>query len=338
MTEFRLHGANPEKIFENFGITPPERIYDFSTNTNALLWDGEISVDMRRTLSDYPDDEASEVRSAIAQQNDCPADMVLITSGSNEAIYLTASYQTGRRNAIIEPVYGEYLRALTSYGAIVRCISSPDELKSDDETVWLCNPCNPTGKFLPDSEIAALLTRHRDKTFIIDEAYIDFMYDHKSLLDFKKFSNLTILRSLTKIYHLCGSRIGYALASQETIQKLKLRQPTWSVNSLAQSAAASFLRDADFPARTRAYYRDEMPRFMGALRGIGCELLPTTVNYFLMRADDDEKLIRFLLGRGIVVRHTRNFPGLDGKFVRVAARTRDEDDIFAAAMKEYINR
>ena len=54
-----------------------------------------------------------------------------------------------------------------------------------------------------------------------------------------------------------------------------------------------------------------------------------------MRADDDEKLIRFLLGRGIVVRHTRNFPGLDGKFVRVAARTRGENDIFINAMKAY---
>ncbi|MDO5562755.1 MAG: pyridoxal phosphate-dependent class II aminotransferase [Synergistaceae bacterium] len=338
MTTFRLHGANPQKIYESFGIAAPEKIHDFSTNTNALSWDGEITVDMRRTLSDYPDDEATEVRGILAGRNGCLADEILVTSGSNETIYLIASYQTGVCNAILQPVYGEYLRALTAYGANTRNIMSLDELHAEDKTVWLCNPCNPTGLFISDDEIENILAGHRDKTFVVDEAYIDFMYSARSSLDFRKHPNLIIMRSLTKIYHLCGSRIGYVLARPETITRLKDRQPTWSVNSLAQSAAAAFLRDVDFPEKTRAYYREEMPRFISELKSIGRRLLPTEVNYFLMETANDEELMRFLLAHGIVVRHTRNFPGLDGKYVRVAARSRGENDIFISAMRKYMTR
>ncbi len=63
--------------------------------------------------------------------------------------------------------------------------------------------------------------------------------------------------------------------------------------------------------------------------------MPTSVNYFLMVTDNDEKLIHFLLGHSIVVRHTRNFPGLDGKYVRIAARTRVENDLLIAALRDY---
>ena len=69
----------------------------------------------------------------------------------------------------------------------------------------------------------------------------------------------------------------------------------------------------------------------------GFATLPTCVNYFLARTDNDEKLIRFLLERALVVRHTRNFPGLEGKFVRVAARTREEDDLLTDALRDYLS-
>lgn len=78
-----------------------------------------------------------------------------------------------------------------------------------------------------------------------------------------------------------------------------------------------------------------MPRLISAVNGAGFATLPTCVNYFLARTDNDEKLIRFLLERALVVRHTRNFPGLEGKFVRVAARTREEDDLLTDALRDY---
>lgn len=335
MIEFRLHGANPEKTYKNFSIPMPEKVYDFSTNTNALPWNGSLNIDIKKSLSNYPDDEALELRSLLAKENDCSVENILVTNGSNEAIYLIASYQTGKRSCIIQPTYGEYARALKAYDSSVRNVMSLSDIKPIDETVWICNPCNPTGAFIEDSELKTLLKTFKNNIFVIDEAYRDFMYDNRSSLRVEDFSNLIILRSLTKSYHLCGSRIGYVLADSELIKNLKRRQPTWSVNSIAQDAAIAFMQDSEFLAKTREYYRIEMPRLTSELESLGFEIKPTRVNYFLLKTSDDEGLMRFLLTKGIVVRHTRNFPGLDGKYVRIAARSVEENNILIRAMKEY---
>ena len=336
MAHFRMHGANPEKLYKNLGIPMPDKIYDFSTNTNALEWDGEIILDMKKTLCDYPDDEASDVRALLAKKNNRQEREILVTNGSNETIYLLASYQGGKNNAVLEPVYGEYRRALESYHAAVRTINSLNELTAEDRTIWLCNPCNPTGSYLSGAELSAVFLKNRANLGIVDEAYRDFLLGEDRSPDFKEFENVVVMRSLTKIYHLCGSRIGYVMASETIIAMLKLRQPTWSVNSLAQTAAAAFLNDEEFPAKTREYYRKEIPRFMGMLLKAGAELLPTSVNYFLMKVYNDEDFITFMLKHGFVVRHTRNFSGLGGGYVRIAARTPHENELFVQAVKDYL--
>lgn len=338
MTQFRLHGANPEKLCEAFGINPPGKIHDFSTNTNVLPWPGEFDADISALLEEYPDDESSCVRAVIAERNRCAAGNVLVTNGSNEAIYLLASWQGGRTNYLLQPLYGEYGRALNAYGAQIHSVLSLDEVDDKASAVWICNPCNPTGAFIENDILASVITAHPSTLFVIDEAYRELMYDQPEPFDFTLYENTVLLRSLTKIYRLCGARIGYVLAHQHITDKLRRRQPTWSVNALAQRAAAAFLADTDYPIRSRAYYGAETRRLADALRESGWNVLPTRVNFFLVETEDDEALISFLLKRGIAVRHTRNFEGLDGGYVRIAARTAEEDDLLIAAMREYRGR
>ena len=143
------------------------------------------------------------------------------------------------------------------------------------------------------------------------------------------------LRSLTKIYDLCGARVGALVSHEAAVEKIKARQPEWSVSGLAQQAALWRAGDETLKARTREYYAREIPRLTAALREAGYAVRPTCANFFLVETPDDEDFIRFMLEHGIVVRHTRNFAGLDGKFVRIAARTKDEDDLLIAAAREY---
>jgi len=336
MTIFRAHGANPEKLYRSAGMPMPASICDFSTNTNAVQWNGKIEADLNSLLGSYPDEDASAVRTLIAAQNNCSVDEVLVTNGSNESIYLLASYQAAKENCIMQPAYGEYMTALKSYGASIRSINSMEELSGGASTVWICNPCNPTGAYIDAPELEECINKFSDKLFILDEAYIDFMFMGQKRINFLNLKNVAVLRSLTKIYHLCGARIGYVLAGRRIISMLKRRQPAWSVNSLAQLAAEAFLKDRDFPELTRKYYRREVPRLISGIRAAGYEVLPTTVNFFLVRVDDDMKFIKYLLARGMVVRHTRNFPGLDGRYVRIASRSPVENDRLVAAMKEYV--
>lgn len=334
--EFRLHGANPEKLYELFGLQMPERLYDFSTNTNAVAQRGGFVPDLRAALEDYPDDECLALRALLAEATGAAPENILVTSGSNESIYLIASYEAARENRILQPVYGEYLRALKNFGAAPLNIFDLRAAKLPAEgAVWLCNPCNPTGGFIPDGELDEIAARHPRTLFIVDEAYRDFIWTDEALAPYRPRPNVVRLRSLTKTYNLCGARIGYILADVEMTERLKRRQPSWSVSSLAQQAALFFLADATLLRRTKDYYAAEMPRLISAVNGAGFPTLPSCVNYFLAAVDDDERFIRFMLERGIVVRHTRNFPGLDGRYVRIAARTRPENDILLAAMEDY---
>ncbi|MCI5864666.1 MAG: aminotransferase class I/II-fold pyridoxal phosphate-dependent enzyme [Cloacibacillus porcorum] len=334
--EFRLHGANPEKLYELFGLQMPERVYDFSTNTNAVAQRGGFAPDLRAALEDYPDDECLALRALLAEATGAAPENILVTSGSNESIYLIASYEAARENRILQPVYGEYLRALKNFGAAPLNIFDLRAAKLPAEgAVWLCNPCNPTGGFIPDGELDEIAARHPRTLFIVDEAYRDFIWTDEALAPYRPRPNVVRLRSLTKTYNLCGARIGYILADAEMTERLRRRQPSWSVSGLAQQAALFFLADATLLRRTKDYYAAEMPRLISAVNGAGFPTLPSCVNYFLAAVNDDERFIRFMLERGIVVRHTRNFPGLDGRYVRIAARTRPENDILLAAMEDY---
>ena len=169
--------------------------------------------------------------------------------------------------------------------------------------------------------------------FIVDEAYIDFVLNDSKRERLCEFENVIILRSLTKIFHLSGVRIGYVIANEDTISRLKALQPTWSVNSIAQELALRFLNDKEFYEHTRAFYQEHTPKFIESIKIAGFEVMDSSVHYFLIRVKNDIEAIKFLLRAGIVVRHTRNFPDLEGKYIRVATRTPNENKIFVEAIK-----
>jgi threonine-phosphate decarboxylase len=345
------HGANPEKLYKAMGLPLPEKILDFSTNTNVLPWRGWNEnqnknqnenrnefwdFELRRCLAFYPDDEALELRRKVAQGEGCSAENVLAVNGSNEAVYLIASFLGGKKAAVWQPVYGEYLRALSAYGADVLGVFSGDHLPQGTEAFFLCNPCNPTGGYLEGEALEKLLTRHSSTLFVVDEAYVDFLTGARDRIDFLRHRNVVVLRSLTKIFHLCGARIGYVLACEERIARLKTRQPTWSVNAVAQAAALAFMRDEAFVRETRDFYSRETPRFVAALERAGFKVLPTRTHFFLVEVADDQKVIESLLKQGLVVRHTRNFPGLDGRYIRVATRMPEENHLLVRALRETV--
>lgn len=336
MSKFRPHGANPEKLYMSMGMEMPGRVIDFSTNTNALEWSGSFDFNLDGLLSRYPDDEAVSLRDLLARKNNRLPEEILITNGSNEAIYLLASYCSwAEANHVLQPSYGEYARALGAWGINGAGIFDIGEIKADAGSIWICNPNNPTGAWIRPEIIAEAAAGHPQTMFIIDEAYIDFLTEDGEKADLTQSPNLVILRSLTKLYRLCGARLGYVMADRRVIQRLKTRQPTWSVNGVAQAAAAAFLRDEDYPRRTREFYSAETRRFIGRIRDAGWSVRPTSVNFFLVETDDDERLITFLLRRGLVVRHTRNFRGLDGKFVRISTRLPEENDMLVDALREF---
>ena len=323
MNTITIHGANPENLYRAFNIPVPEKILDFSTNTNILSWP-DISLDIKRLASSYPDPECTALREIISARENVPMSRILFVNGINQAIFLLAGL-FGDDTAILQPCYTEYSRAFTN----ARDIFTLDDAGTFGHVV-ICNPNNPTGRFIPD--LSQIIAGNPRTTFIIDEAYIDFLrhYEPERLCD---FPNAVILRSLTKIFHLSGARVGYVIADENIIDALKSRMPSWNVNAFAQELALKFLADGEFLARTRDFYRVNTPILMAGLREAGFDVVDSDVHYFLVRVDDDMEVIRRLLTRGIAVRHTRNFAGLEGKYVRVATRRPEENNMLISGMK-----
>ncbi len=323
-----IHGSNPQNLYAAFSIKPPGKIIDFSTNTNVLSWpENFCDVDIETLASNYPDSECVRLREIISSRENISPSRILFTNGINQAIFLLAGIFPDK-TAILQPCYTEYERAFTD----AQSIFTLDDAGKFSHVI-ICNPNNPTGKFIPD--LSRTISKYPDTLFIIDEAYIDFLTRLKPER-LTGFHNVIILRSLTKIFHLSGARIGYVIADKNIIDALKNRMPSWSVNAFAQELALRFLSDGEFLRMTREFYRVNTPLFMDALRNAGFCVMDSDVNYFLVRVNDDAEIIRRLLMKGIAVRHTRNFAGLCGSYIRVAARKPEENNMLVAAMIEFL--
>ena len=317
------HGANPENLYRAFNIPIPPKILDFSTNTNILAWP-EVSLDTETLASSYPDPECVRLREIISSRENVPVSRIIFTNGINQAIFLLSELFPDD-TAILQPCYTEYRRAF-SEAADIFALSEAGRYSH----VIICNPGNPTGRFIPD--LSRTIAASPQTTFIVDEADIDFLTraEPERLCD---FPNVILLRSLTKIFHLSGARIGYVIADGDVISAVKSRMPSWSVNAFAQELALRFLADGGFLARTREFYRENTPLFADGLRRAGFDVMDSDVHYFLVGVNDDAEVIRRLLTRGIAVRHTRNFAGLGGKYIRVATRCPEDNARLIAAMK-----
>ena len=89
--EFRAHGANPEKLYAAAGLPTPAKIYDFSTNTNAVPQRAGLVPDLRAALEDYPDGDCTELREALSREFGVPAGNIVVSGGCSGTIHIIAA-------------------------------------------------------------------------------------------------------------------------------------------------------------------------------------------------------------------------------------------------------
>ncbi|MBN2186547.1 MAG: histidinol-phosphate aminotransferase family protein, partial [Dehalococcoidia bacterium] len=259
------HGGIDYAEVEMLGINPQD-IIDFSANLNPFgpppevrealsecHWDEpnfQGKQEICAAISRYPDSEATRLKRSLASKLGIKAENILISSGSTELIRLVALTYFGKGDQvlIIEPTYGEYQVACQIAGASLTKQRLPSEnafLPNIDETlqlirryhprgIFICNPNNPTGRYLSRADFNRIVDAGRDSLVILDEAYISFVDNAWFSLDMVEADNLLILRSMTKDYALAGLRLGYGVAREEIIANLRRVCPPWNVNAIAQ--------------------------------------------------------------------------------------------------------
>lgn len=348
------HGGEASALLERFGLPATQPLIDFSTNLNPLGppdWLGDAIASAMAGLTRYPDPGYQAARQAIARHEGVNPDQVLLTNGGAEAIFLAAGLHARCRAVIVEPSFSEYARACAAHGLAVTSLQlappafdlDPARLDSplrQADVLFLCRPNNPTGTLPPRPAMESLLdaAQRQEVTVVVDEAFIDFVDEPAAALTslLPRFDNLILLRSMTKLYTLPGLRLGYLLADAQTVRRLQTGQPPWSVNHLSAALVAPLLADSDFLGRTHAWLREERPRLQAGLLSLGLEVVPSRANFFLVRQGSGpsagDALLERLLQAGILARHTHNFPGLDGGWLRLALRGPADNDRLLAAL------
>jgi threonine-phosphate decarboxylase len=359
LSDWPSHGGRPEQLLPRFGLAGGSEVIDFSANLNPLgppSWLAERLVDSMTALAAYPDPDYREACAAIARAEGLPAEQVRLTNGGAEAIFLAAALLARHgvnRAAIVQPTFGEYQRACRHYGIAAEPLALMGERFTLDEArtaeamcdagaLFLCRPNNPTGTLIERGVIERLLAagQRHGATLVVDEAFVDFVTPDERLTPLlARFDNLLLLRSMTKLYAIPGLRLGYLLGSAATVGRIGELQPPWSVNALAAGLVAPLLADREYLARTRAWLDAERPWLQGELEALGLNVVPSHANFLLfqdLHGGPMPALLEHLLARsGILARHTHNFIGLDGAWLRVAVRSRPENRALVEAIARW---
>ena len=348
------HGGNLRALALRAGLDQ-EHVLDFSASVNPLgPPDGLRAALARATdrLVHYPDPDCTELVQLLAHHYHVSSDQIVVGNGSSEILYALARACDYDRAVIPVPAYIDYATAAATAGREVRFLPLDEsaafaldwpklesELRPRDLT-FLGQPNNPTGRLFDCDEFRGVATRHPDVTFVVDEAFADFVDGYRSLAEPLPPGTI-VVRSLTKFYAVPGLRLGCAVASPEMVLRIKRHISPWSVNSLAQESAACLLADSDYAQRTVALVCQERRWLCERLAELpGLYVYPGAANFLLVRLDrkdvDAAGLAPRLLAQGIAIRTFGASQHLDGRFFRVAVRTRNENERLIAALQDVL--
>jgi histidinol-phosphate aminotransferase len=305
------------------------------------------------SLNRYPDPDKSLLRRRISERTGVPPGRVAVGNGSCELLLAAAEamLEPGAELVYAWPSFSIYPHLAAMSGA--RPITVPldadgrhdleamaREVTAATRMVLVCNPNNPSATAFPPAVIGdfvAGLPRH--VAVLLDEAYVEFSTlqdpdESLELLD--SHPNLVLLRTFSKVYGLCGLRAGYSLGSEDFRRAVDLVRQPFSVNALAQAAAAEALLHQDEVERRVERTAIERLYLETALQERGLETTDSEANFsWVALADRDEaELVGGLAERGVIVRAGTAL-GQEG-WLRVTYGTRQENDRFLGALDELL--
>ncbi len=347
------HGGNIYYYSRKYGI-PADEILDFSASINPIGPSPRALRAIRSasaSLDSYPDPDSTALTGALSDYLDVPEGSILAANGSTELIYLLPRALKPKRVVVLTPGFSDYERAARLAGCAVRRLSlnekkgfMPDMAKiknslSRNDMIFLCNPNNPTGVMVRKEAVLELVDAAwgAGAFVVVDEAFIEYCPGSSVTREASRTRGVAVLRNFTKFFALPGLRAGYMTAAPKLIERLKAVREPWSVNSLAQAAGAASLKDTAYMKKSMQIVDSERSFLFDALSGIkGLIPYPSSANFVLVRLEKgtgSSSLAEELASKGILIRDCYNFRGLDGRFIRVAVRTRAENERLVRAFK-----
>ena len=337
------HGGNIYDIAHRLGCLPSD-IIDMSSNVNPLGPPPgliEFLKDNLNIITALPEVDSTILVHSFADHYGIDPATVLAGNGSTQFIYSRPPARGTKRALIIGPTYADYAESCRLHNihfeyfivqesqAFKPDIDMIKEQVNGFDTVFICNPNNPTGTLCPGAEIESLCRARPSSYFVIDESYLPFVVsgDHESMIG-RGLPNVIILNSMSKIFRISGLRIGFLIASKNIIESLIRYALPWSVNALAQAGVQYLMKHKAevnaFIDQTIEFIENEKNRFAERLKNAaGIKLFTSTTSFMLAklvnrhRADE---VCHMLLADRILIRDCSNFKGLSNHFIRISLK------------------
>jgi histidinol-phosphate aminotransferase len=316
---------------------PPDIEVKLNQNESPYDLPEEIKAELRDTVSAmnfnrYPAEQPTELRDALAEHDDVPAESIIVSNGSNELTYTfgLAFLDPGTPMVLPRPLFSRDDLQFDVDGLVTAVQDTEARL-----TV-LATPNNPTGRALPLSDIARIADASPG-VVVVDEAYVEFNSETTAVELMDEHPNVMVLRTLSKAFGLAGARIGYLIAQPPVVRELMKARLPFTVDRLAEQAALAVLRRPDLLEKRVRQLQVSVTELAEALRGMdGVEVVPTEANFVIFTTPmPADPLQDRLAEQGILVRNMGGYPELEG-YLRVNAGTRAENKAFLTALEKTL--
>lgn len=304
--------------------------------------------------SRYPDPGSTALREALGTLHGIDPARIVLGTGSDELLNLAAQGYAGPGDEVLFSRFSFAVYDIAARRCGAMPVEAPDRDYGSDvdallaavtertRVVFLANPNNPTGTYLPASEVARLhagLPAH--VLFVLDQAYAEYLtpeQDDHGLALAATHDNVLVTRTFSKIYGLAGERIGWATGAAGLIDTLNRIRGPFNVTNSGQAMALAAVADQQFVAASRQHNAAELDRFTAAIEALGnhgLRAVPSKANFLLVLFEGAltaEAAYNGLAARGFIVRWLPN-QGL-GHALRITIGTAEQMNAIAAALRD----
>ncbi|MDA8234990.1 MAG: histidinol-phosphate transaminase [Clostridia bacterium] len=311
----------------------------------------EAMVQAAPKMHIYPDGNSYYLKEALARELGVNPEQLFLANGSDEVIQMIAVtfVNPGDEAIMATPTFPRYQPTVMMMNGVTHEIPLKDQshdleafgakINSKTKLIYICNPNNPTGTFVPKGEMDAFMDKVPESAIVVfDEAYFEYVNDpdYPNVLDYlAQGRNVMVMRTFSKMYGLAGLRLGYAATKPELAAAMNRVREPFNVNSMVQAGALAALADKEHVAKVKTANLAGRDYLYKVFTKLGLPYIPTVANFIMVDTGrDSAKVFQALLKKGIIVR-SGDIYGYPTS-IRVTIGTPEENQKFIAALEEVL--
>jgi histidinol-phosphate aminotransferase len=323
-------------------------------NANESPFTNEFNIDTSH-FNRYPDCQPPSVLLPYAEYAGVQANQLLVSRGADEGIeLLIRTFCTPGKDSILicPPTYGMYaISAETNNVAVEKAPLNADfsldipairTYQGKVNLVFICSPNNPTGTSINKAQLIQVLEHFADSALVVvDEAYIEFDVANTWATELADYSNLVVLRTLSKAFALAGLRCGFTLANSDVIQSIMkviapypVPEPVAQIaaQALSQKGLAQMAEQVEYLQQQKQLVKQQLSQ-LPELELVGDD----KANFILFRHPQKQALMDFLVANSVLIRDQSKQINLDN-CLRITLGTEQQNQKLLALMASFFNQ